>query len=38
MNLNNYYFEFTQTETCAGGTVLYIANHLSHKCCNDLNI
>ena len=38
LNLNNYYFEFTPTETCAGGTLLYIANHLSYKCRNDLNI
>ena len=38
MNLNNYYFEFTPTETSAGGTFLYIANNLSHKCRNDLNI
>ena len=38
LNLNNYSFEFTPTETCAGGTLLYIANHLSYKCCNDLNI
>ena len=38
MNLNNYSFEFTPTETSAGGTVLYIANHLLYKCCNDLNI
>ena len=38
MNLNNYSFEFTPTETSAGGTLLYIANHLSYKCCNDLNI
>ena len=38
MNLNNYSFEFTATETSAGGTLLYIANHLSYKCCNDLNI
>ena len=38
-NLNfNYSFEFTTTETSAGGTLLYIANHLSYKCCNDLNI
>ena len=28
----------TLTETCAGGTFLYIANHLSYKCRNDLNI
>ena len=38
LNLNNYSFEFTPTETFAGGTLLYIANHLSYKCCNDLNI
>ena len=38
LNLNNYSFEFTPTETSAGGTLLYIANHLSHKCRNDLNI
>ena len=37
LNLNNYSFEFTPTETSAGGTLLYIANHLSYKCCNDLN-
>ena len=38
-NLNfNYSFEFTTTETSAGGTLLYIANHLSYKCCNALNI
>ena len=38
LNLNNYSFEFTPTETFAGGTLLYIANHLSYKCCSDLNI
>ena len=32
LNLNNYSFEFTLTETSAGGTLLYIANHLSYKC------
>ena len=26
VNLNNYSFEFTPTETCAGGALLYIAN------------
>ena len=35
---NNYSFEFTPTETSAGGALLYIANHLSYKCRNDLNI
>ena len=38
LNLNNYSFEFTPTETFNGGTPLYIANHLSYKCSNDLNI
>ena len=38
MNLNNYSFEFTPTETSASGTLLYIANHLSYKCRNGLNI
>ena len=38
LNFNNYSFEFTPTETSAGGTLLYIANHLSYKCHNDLNI
>ena len=38
LNLNIYSFEFTPTEACAGGTLLYIANHLSYKCRNDLNI
>ena len=38
LNLNNYSLEFTPTDTCPGGTLLYIANHLSNKCSNDLNI
>ena len=38
LNLNNYYFEFSLTETSAGGTLLYIAYHLSYKSRNDLNI
>ena len=38
LNLNHYSFEFTPTETSAGGTLLYIANHLSYKCRNNLNI
>ena len=37
LNLKNYSFEFAPTETSAG-TLLYIANHLSYKCRNDLNI
>ena len=38
LNLNKYFFEFSPTETSAGSTLLYIVNHLSYKCCNDLNI
>ena len=38
LNLNNYSFEFTPTEISAVGTLLYIANHLSYECRNDLNI
>ena len=38
LNLNNYSFEFTPTKTSAGGTLLYIANHLSYKFRIDLNI
>ena len=35
--LNNYFFEFTLTETPAGGTFLHIANRRVIKCRNDLN-
>ena len=38
LNLNKYSFEFTPAETSADGTFIYIANHLSYKCRNDLNI
>ena len=38
LNVNNYSFEFTPTKTSAGGTHLYIANHLSYKFRIDLNI
>ena len=38
LNLNNYSYEFTPTETTAGGTLLYITNHLLYKYCNNLNI
>ena len=37
LKFNNYSFEFTPTETCPGGALLYIADHLSYKCRNDLN-
>ena len=38
LNLNNYFSEFTATETSAGSTLLYKTDHLSYKCCNDLNV
>ena len=34
----NNFFAFTPTESSAGGTLLYIANHLSYKPHLDLNI
>ena len=36
--MNNFSFEFTPTESSAGGTLLYVTNHLSYKPCLDLNI
>ena len=36
--MTNYSFDLTQTETSAGDTLLYIANHLWYKCRNDLKI
>ena len=38
LNLSNCSYEFTPTEATAGGTLHYVANHLSYKCYNDLNI
>ena len=35
--LNNYFFEHTITGSSAGGTLLYVANHLLKKFCSDLN-
>ena len=37
-HFNDYSFKFTPKETSTAGTLLYIANHLSCKCRNDLNI
>ena len=37
-HINNFSFEFTSTESSAGGTLLYVANHLSYKPRLDLNI
>ena len=30
LSINNYSIEFTPTESSAGGTLLYITNHLSY--------
>ena len=38
LTINNSSFEFTPTESSAGGTLLYVANHLSYKPRLDLNI
>ena len=38
LTMNNFSFDFTPTESSAGGTLLYIANHLSYKPRLDLNI
>ena len=38
IELSNYSFEHTPTESSSGGTLLYIANHLSYKIRSALNI
>ena len=38
IKLSNYSYEHTPTESSAGLTLLYIANHLSYKTNSDLNI
>ena len=38
LSIKNYSIEFTPTESSAGGTLLYIANHLSYKPRQDLNV
>ena len=38
IELSNYSFEHTPTESSTGSTLLYIANHLSYKTRSDLNI
>ena len=38
INLNNYAFEFTPTESSAGGTLIYVANYLAYKPRTDLEI
>ena len=38
INIPNFSYEFTPTESAAGGTLLYIADHLAYQNTNDLNI
>ena len=38
LSLNNFSLELTPIASSAGGTLLYIANYLSCKPLNDLNI
>ena len=38
INIPNFSFEFTPTESTAGGTLLYIADHLAYQNRNDLNL
>ena len=38
INLTNYNYEYCPTESSAGGTLLYIGNHLLCKPRNDLSI
>ena len=38
INIPNFSFEFTPTESTAGGTLLYIANHLTYQKWNGLNL
>ena len=38
IDLTNYSYQHCPTESSAGGTLLYIRNHLSYKTRNDLNI
>ena len=38
LSIKNYSIEFTPTESSVGGTLLYIANHLSYKPRQGLNI
>ena len=38
LNLNNYSYEYTPTETSPNGTLLFAVNHFSYKCHNHLII
>ena len=37
VNIPNYSYEFCPTEAKAGGTLIYIRNHVSYNTRNDLN-
>ena len=38
INLKNYNFEYTPAESTAGGTMLFIVNHLAYKLRHGLKI
>ena len=38
INIPNFSFEFTSTESTAGGTLLYTADHLAYQNRNNLNL
>ena len=38
INIPNFSYEFTPTESTAGGTLIYIADHLAYQKRNDLTI
>ena len=38
INILNFSYEFTPTESAAGGTLIYIADHLAYQKRNDLTI
>ena len=38
VNISNYSYKFCPTEAKAGGSLIYISNHLPHKTRNDLKI
>ena len=38
IDLNDYSFEFTPTESTKGGTLIYIENYLRYKIRKDLNL
>ena len=38
INIQNFSYEFTPTESTAGETLLYTADHLAYQKRNDLNI